>query len=77
LGERQTEALKVPGSIPGLGTYDSCRSPKQATLIPAVVMTCRQEPNAHQTTFPTGGNQLKHQCLSHTLGLLLRMLLIV
>ena len=22
LGERQTEDLKVPGSIPGLGTYD-------------------------------------------------------
>ena len=42
LGERQTEDLKVPGSIPGLGTYDSCRSQKQSTLIQAVVVTCRQ-----------------------------------
>ena len=26
LGERQTEDLKVPGSIPGLGMVSSCRS---------------------------------------------------
>ena len=34
LGERQTEDLKVPGSIPGLGTAFNCRDGTGGTEVP-------------------------------------------
>ena len=41
LGERQTEDLKVPGSIPGRGTFTGRRS-----LSPVVRLNCARIDNA-------------------------------